>query len=164
MDFQHDDADQRLCAVFRYKFPGSQCIRKRITQSIIKAILNQRCIAAVFLNLLFDDFFLRLRQISKIHFITKYTGHGHNTTGLQRCDPSRLFIRNHRNVGANRPRRITERSSVLNSHPVQGIRIVTAPDLRCVIKHSRIEPAAAAAASFDEQIRIPGHQSFKEII
>ena len=63
-----------------------------------------------------------------------------------------------------RGNRIEKRSSVLDSCAVDRIGIIAAPDLWGIIKHSRVKPAAATAASLQQKIRIPAAQAFQKII
>ena len=52
----------------------------------------------------------------------------------------------------------------MNSRAVDGIRIITAPDLWRIIKHSCIKASAAAAAALQKQIRITARQAFHKIV
>ena len=63
-----------------------------------------------------------------------------------------------------RGNRIEKRRSVLDSCAVDRISIVAAPDLWGIIKHSRVKPAAATAASLQQKIRIAAAQVFQKII
>ena len=63
-----------------------------------------------------------------------------------------------------RGNRIEKRSSVLDSCAVDRIGIVAAPDLWGIIKHSRVKPASATAASLQQKIRIAAAQVFQKII
>ena len=74
------------------------------------------------------------------------------------------MIRHRRHMGTYRRYRVTERGTVLDSHTVYRIRIITAPDLRCVIQHACVEPSASSAAAFNQHIRIALHQALQEII
>src|SRR5699024_10985813 len=67
-------------------------------------------------------------------------------------------------MGAHTGSRIDKRCSVLDLQTVDGICIVAAPDLRCIIKHSGIKPSASSAASFNQSIRITFGKAFQEII
>ena len=83
---------------------------------------------------------------------------------METCHPSRLVIRHRRNVRPHCGNRIEKRRSVLDSCAVDRISIVAAPDLWGIIKHSRVKPAAATAASLQQKIRIAAAQVFQKII
>ena len=67
-------------------------------------------------------------------------------------------------MSSHRAHRITEGSSVLNPESFNGIRIVTAPDLRRIVKHSGVKSSAAPAAAFNQHIRISSGQTLQKII
>ena len=67
-------------------------------------------------------------------------------------------------MGTNRTSRIKERRPILDAQAVNRVCVVAAPDLRCVIQHARIKPAAATAASLDQHIWIAMHQSLEELV
>lgn len=83
---------------------------------------------------------------------------------METCHPSGLVIWNRRNMCPHRGNRIEKRGSVLDSCAVDRIGIVAAPDLWGIIKHSRVKPAAATAASLQQKIRIAAAQVFQKII
>ena len=59
---------------------------------------------------------------------------------------------------------IEKGSSQLDRNTFQCIGIVTAPDLGCVVEHTRIETAAAAGTSFDQQVGEGLQEPFMEFI
>ena len=67
-------------------------------------------------------------------------------------------------MGTDRAGRIGKGCSILYFNTLNRIRIVTAPDLWCIIQHSRIKPAAATAASLNQKIRVTFMQPFQKII
>ena len=60
--------------------------------------------------------------------------------------------------------RISEGSAILDSKPVNSIRVVAAPDLRCVIQHTCVKSSAAATAALDQKIRIAIHHTVQKIV
>ena len=74
------------------------------------------------------------------------------------------MVGNRRHMGAYRRNRIKEGSPILDTYPVQCVRIVAAPDLGSVIHHACIKPAASAAAAFYQNIGVLLYQFFQKII
>ena len=60
--------------------------------------------------------------------------------------------------------RITERSTILDLQSVNGIGIITAPDLRGIVKHSCLKSSTAAGTGFEKKIRISLHQALHHLI
>ena len=164
MNLQHHHIQQCLCLILRNKCPCSNLIFKRIGKPVIQAFLNQFSIAVIVFHLTADFFFFFLRKLAKIQLIAEGSSHSHHTSCFHRCASSCLMIRNCRNMGAYSGHRIGKGGSILDFDPVCGIRIVTAPDLRCIIQHSGIKSSAAAAAALDQKIRIARNQPLQKVI
>src|SRR5699024_840773 len=79
-------------------------------------------------------------------------------------DPAGLMIWNRGYMGAHTGCRIDKGCSVLDFQPVDRIGIITAPDLRRVIKHSGVKPSATATAPLNQHIRVPLDQTFQEVV
>ncbi len=67
-------------------------------------------------------------------------------------------------MGAHSGHRVAEGGTVLDAQPVDGVGVVAAPDLGGVVEHPRVEPAAAAAAPLDEDMRIIPVQLLQHLI
>ena len=67
-------------------------------------------------------------------------------------------------MGSHHRNRIKEGSAILDFYPVDGIGIVTAPNLRGVIHHARVKSSTTAAASLYEQIGVAHHDFFQKFI
>ncbi len=65
---------------------------------------------------------------------------------------------------ADRRNRIAEGCAVLDPDPVDGVRVVAAPDLRRIVQHPRVKTASSSAAAFDEQIRVLRMQSLQKTV
>ena len=83
---------------------------------------------------------------------------------MERCLSSCLMIRNCRYVRSNCRYRIPKGCSVLNPYTIHCIGIVTAPDLWCIIQHSRVKTTSTTTAAFDQKVWIAAYNTLQEII
>ena len=60
--------------------------------------------------------------------------------------------------------RVGKGCSVLNLQPADGVRIIAAPDLRLIVKHSGVKPPAAAAAPAEQDIRVREDNLIHQVI
>ena len=74
------------------------------------------------------------------------------------------MVRHCRHMCSHGRYRISEGSAILDPKPVNSIRVVAAPDLRCVIQHACVKSSATAAAALDQKIRITFHHTVQKIV
>ena len=74
------------------------------------------------------------------------------------------MVRRCRDVRPYGRHRIDKRCAVLDLQTVYWVRIVAAPDLRRIIEHPGIKPAASSAASLDQDIRVALHDALQKVI
>ena len=103
--------------------------------------------------LLPDSFLFLRRHFRHIQFIAERSGESDQPPGLQRRCPCRSVVGADRNVGALSGTGIKQGGAGLDEKAVDGIGVVAGPDLGSVEEDPGIEPPAASAAAFDEQIR-----------
>ena len=115
-------------------------------------------------NLSADFLLLLLREVIDIHLIAEGSGLCHDTPGMKRCAASRLVIRRGGDMGTHGADRIAVGSSALDIQALNGIRVIGAPDLGAVEQHAGIEAPAAARATFNHQVRIPGKKPGQQLI
>ena len=164
MNLQIHHIQQCILLILGDKCPCGALPFKRIAQAVITAVMDQFC-QIVPSRDLFPDLLLILGcELLRIEFVAECSGHGNDPSCLQRCDPAVLLIRADRDMGAHTARRISERCTVLDAEAVDRVCIVTAPDLRRVVKHACIETSAAAAAPLDQHIRIALRQSLQKVV
>src|SRR5699024_6003239 len=54
--------------------------------------------------------------------------------------------------------------TILNAQAIHSVRVIAAPDLGSIVKHSAIKPSAAAAAPFDEDVGIIPVEAFQHLV
>ena len=155
---------QRLRAVRRHHLPHGDRPRKGRTQTIVAAILYQIIMLLKQSDLLPDLRLLRFRHPVYVEFIPEGARHRHASSRGEGCDPACLMVRNRRNMGSHRAYRIPERGAVLYFQPFDRIRIVTAPYLRRIVQHTRVEPSASSTAPFKQNMRKYSDQLFQNTI
>ena len=74
----------------------------------------------------------------------------HNDPGFQRHCPAGLVIRARRYMRSHGAYRIAIGCALLDLQPLNGVRVVGAPDLRAVIQHTRVRPSAASEDQWHE--------------
>ena len=125
---------------------------------------DQLLIFPILRHLLPDLILLLLRQLSGIQFIAECPRHGHHPSGMEAHTAPGLMVRHRGHMGSHCGNRIEERSPILDPQPIHRIRVIAAPDLRRIVQHARVKPAASAAAALYQHIRISAPQFFQEII
>ena len=157
--------DQRFLFIPGHKFPGGVLpVLPGIGETVIFSFMGQIIVFLKGFDLLLHLFLLLIGEKIQIQLVAEASRHGHNPPGRQRRHPARLVVGHRRHMGSHGGNGISKRSSVLNFDPLQSVRIIAAPDLRMVIHHSQVKPAAASAAAFPENVGITGHQLLQQLV
>jgi len=110
-------------------------------------------VGAVELRLRPDLRLLDRQELREVELVAEAAEQAHVAARRERCVPQRLRVRAGRDVRAEARGRIEEAEALLDAQALNGVGIVGAPDLRTVVKHSRIETCTAAGAVLQKQIR-----------
>ena len=156
------DGNQCLTAICRSHLPrGEQFVATRYSrarvfmdrQSVIIAFMHQRIMLLKETYLALHGFLFTIRHLRDVKLVSEGPGHRNCRPRRQRTRASRLLIRHHRYMRPHRRNRITEGCPILDRGPADGIRIITAPNLRRIIQHPSVEASSSAAAAFEKDMR-----------
>ena len=95
------------------------------------------------------------QQMLQIQFIAQKTEEGHIAPGGQRGIAQSLGMRCRGNMGAEGGLGVEIGQAVLDLQPLDGIRVIGAPDLGREAQHAQIKPIAAGSTAFQQDMR-PG--------
>ena len=104
-------------------------------------------------GLLRNQFSLLLRQLCDIELIAKCSSQCHMASRCEWSHTADGVVRAYADVCTHCAERVNEGGSLLDFQTLDRIGVVGAPDLRAVVKHSRIETCTAAGAVLQKQIR-----------
>ena len=133
-------------------------------QSIVGTRLEKLPVFIVYSDLPSGFCFIFLRKFAEIQLITEGTLHCTDASCLERRYPAVLMVRANGHMGRHGRHRITEGGSIMNTKSLDGIGVVAAPDLGCIIQHSGIKTSAATAAAFQQKVRMTGQHIFHYLI
>ena len=146
-------------------FPGRNRIRlPGLRQPVERPLRNDVVVSVIVGDLAADDVALRFIELVEVQFIPEGAGHRHDAAGFERCRPPGLVVGTGRNVRPHRRRGIEQARAVLDLQPFDRVGVVAGPDLRHVVEHPGVEPAAAAGTPFDQQLRITLQQQFMQTV
>ena len=159
------DAQQGLAFIWAYKFPSvADGEFFWICETVVTSVLDQVIIFLKFFDLLLNYRYFVFFDVIGIQFIAEGSGHGHRGPGLQRRDPAGLVVGAVGHMGTHCADGISKGCAILDGQTVDGVCVVAAPDLRRVVQHSRVEPAAAAAAPLNEKVGIVLAKSINNLL
>ena len=161
---ENNTADKHFSLILRNKFPRSEFICNRIAQAVVKPVVDKWTVLLKANNLIFNLLFFAVRKRIKVKLIAEAACHSGNRSCFKRRYPACLMIGNRRNMRANRRNGIEERCSVLNSRSFNSVRVIAAPYLRTIVKHTCVKTTAAAAAPLEKHIGKITGQPFKQLI
>ena len=87
--------EDRFALILRDKCPCAGLAVKGTAETIISAIMDQICQLISLCDLRTDLFFVLLRELLRIQFISEGSGHSHNSSCPERSHSSVLLIRTH---------------------------------------------------------------------
>ena len=131
--------------VFGYKLPKYMVVVfEWVHQTIVVSGLYQMLHFFILQNLLSGCLFLFFGHLHQIQLIAKGTCGCNNSSCLKRSRSSGLMVRAYADMCAHCTYGISEGCTILDFQSVNSICIVTAPDLRRIVKHSRLKSSASA--------------------
>ena len=121
-------------------------------------------IFVIHLHLLRNHFPVFLRDPRHIQLIAKGSCQCHMSPGLKGRHTAYCMVRAVADMCAHSRQRINQRCSFLDLQTFDRISIIRAPDLRAVIKHTRVKPGSAAGAVLQKQVRKFRYQTLLHLI
>ena len=100
----------------------------------------------------------------QIQFIAQTTEEGNVAPGIQGRGPQSLGMGCGTHMGTESGKGIEVGQIALNGQPLDGIGVITAPDLRAVTQHTQVKPVAAGGTAFQQYLRSGTEDPSKHII
>ncbi len=89
----------------------------------------------------------------RVELVAEDAEERHRGARLDRRDPAGLVVRDGGDVRAHRAQRVRQRRPPLDPQTLDGVGVVARPGLRRVGEQPRVEPAAAAGARLEQDLR-----------
>ncbi len=143
-------AQEGLVLILGHMLPGGHIPHlEGIRQAVKVPLKGDVLIFPEPVALLLADLLLLFGKVGGIQLIAEGAAHGHHSLRLQRDELSAVGDMSAHGAGG-----VDEGGPIVELQPVDRMVIIADPVLGIVMEHGRVVPSAAAAAAFEEDIRV----------
>ena len=138
--------------ILRNGTPSRAIFDVGVSQAVISALRKNFAVFLIKLGSLANLLLFLGRERGRIELVAEGARHSDGKAAVEGGNMFGLVIRRSRNVGAYSRHRIYKRGAVLNTESFYRVGVIAGPNLRHIIKHTRVEASAAARAGLEQDV------------